>query len=343
MITVYSEDHRLRSAKTELSGGELVPPCECPERMDQILNALRSRGVDDIRAPDDFGMGPLERVHGPAYLTFLATVWSDWQAAGNVGEAIAYTWPARRMADRPPEEIDGKLGYYAMSADTSISEGTWEAAQASANVALTAQSIVANGATSAFALCRPPGHHAAKDLYGGYCFLNNAAIAAQAFRDQGAARVAILDVDFHHGNGTQDIFYDRDDVFFASLHGHPKDTFPYYLGYPDERGADAGEGTTLNLPMPPGTLWSDFSTALDQALEQIHAFGPDALVVSFGADTYKEDPISFFRLECEDFFRMGARLAEAGRPTLIVMEGGYAVDALGTNTANLLDGFEGGR
>ena len=339
MITVYSEDHRLRAAKTELSAGELVPPFECPERMDQILNALKARGADDIRPPKDFGMAPLERVHDRAYLAFLETVWADWQAAGYAGEAIAYTWPARRMVHRVPKEIDGKLGYYAMSADTSISGGTWEAARASANVALTAQSLVASSAASAFALCRPPGHHAATDLYGGYCFLNNAAIAAQAFRDQGAAKVAILDVDFHHGNGTQDIFYDRDDVFFASLHGHPRDTFPYYLGYADERGTGAGGGTNLNLPMSPGTLWPEFSAALEKALKQIAQFGPDALVISFGADTYKEDPISFFRLESEDFLRMGEQITKAGYPSLIVMEGGYAVEALGTNTVNFLEGF----
>ncbi len=178
-------------------------------------------------------------------------------------------------------------------------------------------------------------------MFGGYCFLNNAAIAAQAARDGGAGRVAILDVDFHHGNGTQDIFNDRGDVFFASLHGQPEDAFPYFMGYADETGAGAGEGATLNLPMPPGTPWAVWAEALETALEAIDRFGPELLVVSFGADTFERDPISFFKLTSDDFTRLGTRLARMRRPTLIVMEGGYAVGDLGTNTANLLAGFNG--
>ncbi|MDU8942870.1 histone deacetylase family protein [Ovoidimarina sediminis] len=342
MITIYSEDHRLRAAKTELSDGQLVTPFECPERMDMILDSLKSRGFGDIRPPKAHGLGPAARVHDAGYLRFLETVWTEWEAGGRAGEAMAYTWPMRRMTDRPPEAIEGRIGYYSLSADTAISAGTWEAAQASADVALTAGALVADGAPAAFALCRPPGHHAARDLFGGYCFLNNAAIAAQAARDAGAECVAILDVDFHHGNGTQDIFYDRGDVFFASLHGNPRDTFPYFLGYADETGAGAGEGTNLNLPMSPGTPWVEWSAALETALAAIDTFGPDLLVVSFGADTFEDDPISFFKLTSDDYTRLGARLAAARRPTLIVMEGGYAVGDLGTNTVNLLEGFDAG-
>ena len=341
MITIYSEDHRLRAAKTELSDGQLVPPFECPERMDMILDGLKAQGLTDIRPPKAHGLGPATRVHDAGYLRFLETVWPEWEATGHEGEAMAYTWPMRRMTERPPEAIEGRIGYYSLSADTAISKGTWEAAQAAADVALTAGGIVEEGARAAFALCRPPGHHAARDLFGGYCFLNNAAIAAQAARDGGAGRVAILDVDFHHGNGTQDIFNDRGDVFFASLHGQPEDAFPYFMGYADETGAGAGEGATLNLPMPPGTPWAVWAEALETALEAIDRFGPELLVVSFGADTFERDPISFFKLTSDDFTRLGARLAQMRRPTLIVMEGGYAVGDLGTNTANLLAGFNG--
>ena len=341
MLTIHSEDHRLRAARTELSGGILRPPYECPERVDMILDRIRKTELGQVQPPEDHGAGPVLKVHDAAYLAFLATAWDEWVAEGYEGEAIAASWPARRMQQRPPRHIDGKLGYYALAAETSISKGTWEAAQAAANVALTAQTHVAEGAPSAFALCRPPGHHAAADLFGGYCFLNNAAIAAQAFRDGGAERVAILDVDFHHGNGTQDIFYNRADVFFASLHGAPEDAFPHFLGYADETGAGPGEGATLNLPMPPGTAWDVWGDALDRACMAALNHGADALVISFGADTFENDPISFFKLTSDDFTRMGERLAQMGKPTLFVMEGGYAVDALGVNTVNTLAGFEG--
>jgi acetoin utilization deacetylase AcuC-like enzyme len=206
-------------------------------------------------------------------------------------------------------------------------------------VALTAQKIVAKGAPSAFALCRPPGHHAHDDLYGGYCFLNNAAIAAQAFRDGGAERAAILDVDFHHGNGTQDIFYARKDVLFCSLHGAPEYAYPYYLGYKDEVGEGEGEGHNANYPMPRGTAYDVWGQALEQACRKIKGFKPDVLVVSLGVDTFKDDPISFFKLTSEDFRTYGGRIARLKLPTLFVMEGGYAIEAIGINTVNVLDGF----
>ncbi len=341
MLTIHSEAHRFRAPSTELHGGRLVTPFESPRRVEMILARLREVGLGEVRAPDDVGLGPARAVHDPAYLDFLARAWRDWQAAGYDGEAIAAGWPARRMQQRCPDSIDGQLGFYALAAETAISGGTWEAAQASMAVAVTAQRAVSDGARAAFALCRPPGHHAARDMYGGYCFLNNAAIAAEEFRAAGAARVAVIDVDFHHGNGTQDIFWDRGDVFFASIHGRPEDAFPYFLGYADETGAGAGEGATLNLPLPPGTGWDDWSAALDRACAGVAAFGAEAVVISFGADTYREDPISFFRLDHDDFLRMGARIAAMRLPTLFVMEGGYAVEALGVNTVNLLAGFEG--
>lgn len=293
-----------------------------------------------MREPDNFGLDPARRIHDAAFLDFLASCWDEWKAAGLEGEAIASAWPAQRMQVRPPDFIDGKIGYYALAAETAIDTGTWEAAQASADVALTAQAAVAGGARAAFALCRPPGHHVAADMYGGYYFLNNAAIAAQAFLDQGAERVAILDVDFHHGNGTQDIFYDRSDVPFLSLHGRPEDAFPYFLGYADETGTGEGVGFNANYPMPPGMGFPIWSEALDAALRRIHHYGPDALVVSPGVDTFKEDPISFFKLESDDFAAYGRAIATLSLPTLFVIEGGYAVKEIGINTINVLTGFE---
>jgi acetoin utilization deacetylase AcuC-like enzyme len=189
-------------------------------------------------------------------------------------------------------------------------------------------------------VCRPPGHHAARDLYGGYCFLNNAAIAAQSLRDQGATRVAVLDVDFHHGNGTQDIFYDRPDVLYVSLHGDPTEAFPYFSGYADETGSAAGAGYNLNLPLPRATAFAAWADALGAGLTRIASFRPDALVVSLGVDTFAGDPISFFRLQSADFSTYGRMIGERKLPTLFVFEGGYAVADVGVNAVNVLTGFE---
>ena len=341
MKTVYSEDHRKRASRTELSGGELVTPFECPERVDHILAELRTRDHGPILPAAPHSLDIASRIHTPDYLEFLRECWSDWQAAGYQGEAIATAWPSRAMTRaRPPKEIDGRIGYYCLASETSISEGTYEAALASADVALTAQALVAGGERAAFALCRPPGHHAATDMFGGYCFLNNAALAAQAFLEGGAGRVAVLDVDFHHGNGTQEIFYGREDVLFLSLHGDPDEAFPYFLGGADETGTGAGEGFNVNYPLPRGCPYAAWAEALENAMGRIRAYAPDALVISLGVDTFKDDPISFFRLESADFTDYGVRLAGLGLPTVFVMEGGYAVAEIGVNTVNVLEGFE---
>lgn len=341
MLTVFSEKHALRNAKTELYGGELVPPFECPVRAETILQRVQEENLGDVIAPDEFGLEPVARVHGSAFLDFLEQCWNEWQAAGYRGEAIPTVWPARGMQIRIPDHIDGRLGYYAMAGETSISNGTWEAARASANVALTAQAAIKNGANEAFALCRPPGHHAAQDMFGGYCFINNAAVAAQAFIDQGAGRVAILDVDFHHGNGTQAIFYNRSDVMFLSLHGDPNEAFPHFLGYADETGAGKGAGFNFNYPMGRNTNFVTWSSALDDACEKITNYGPDALVISLGVDTFENDPISFFKLSSPDFKRYGETIGALKLPTLFIMEGGYAVDEIGVNAVNVLQGYEG--
>lgn len=339
MLTIYSEDHRKRDAKTELLGGQLIPPFEKPARMDFILDRIHKEGLGEVLAPRDFGLEPILKIHDAGYVKFLEDVWQEWTHAGMKGEAIAASWPARRMQQRCPTDIDGKLGYYALAAETSITEGTWDAARASVNVALEAASRLVQE-NSVFALCRPPGHHAALDMYGGYCFFNNAALAAQSLLDQGAERVAILDVDFHHGNGTQDIFYNRDDVLFISLHGQPEDAFPHYLGYEDETGVGAGDGFNVNFALPPGTPFGPWRDRLLQSSDRISKYSPDALVVSLGTDTFENDPISFFKLTCDDFSTYGADLAELSLPTLFVMEGGYAVEEIGINTVNVLQGFE---
>lgn len=343
MITVQTDKHHLRASKTELCGGQLVPPFECPERVAHILAQIEAVGLGPVIEPREHGIEPVRRIHHDDYLAFLQSCWADWVAEGFEGEAIATCWPSRRMPRaKPPRAIDGRIGYYCLASETSISAGTWEAARAAADVALTAQELVAGGERAAFALCRPPGHHAAQDMFGGYCFLNNSAIAAQSFRDGGAGRVAVLDVDFHHGNGTQAIFYDRADVLTISLHGDPEDAFPHFLGGADETGEGAGEGFNLNLPMGPGTPYPVWHAALETAFERIRTFAPDALVVPLGVDTFKDDPISFFKLESADFTDYGRAIAGLGLPTLFVMEGGYAVSEIGLNAINVLQGFEHG-
>jgi acetoin utilization deacetylase AcuC-like enzyme len=205
---------------------------------------------------------------------------------------------------------------------------------------LAAAREVRQGARVAFALSRPPGHHAGADFFGGYCFLNNAAIAAQSLRDAGVSKVAILDIDYHHGNGTQAIFYGRSDVFFTSIHGNPSTEYPFFLGYADERGEGAGHGCNLNLPLARGSGFAVWRDALAHALKAIAEFGAEALVVSLGVDTFAGDPISGFGLQSPDYLRVGEDIAGAGLPTVFVFEGGYAVAEIGVNAVNVLEGFE---
>lgn len=342
MKVFLSEDHRQHFPTGELYGGELVRPFECPERWDYVVAGLKEIGMTDFQPPASFDRKQAERVHDKDFVQFLETAWSLWQAEGFKGDALPTVIPARRMQQRVPDHIDGKLGYYAMAIETAITEGTWHAASTSAAIAQSAAKAIIDGEHAAFALCRPPGHHAALDLYGGYCFMNNAALAAQCFRDAGLQRVAILDVDFHHGNGTQDIFYDRSDVLFVSLHGDPKDAFPHFLGYADEEGVGEGHGYNVNYPLPPATDYASWKVALLDGLQKIQKFAPQQLVVSLGVDTFENDPISFFKLASDDYTDYGRLIAELGLPTLFVMEGGYAVEEIGINTANVLKGFVGG-
>lgn len=340
MKTFYSEKHKFRDAKTELYGGQLVQPFERPSRAQYIHDRVAEVGLGPILAPDDFGMEPILAVHDTDFVQFLQDAWALWEKEGFKGEALPTCWPARRMSDKKPTFIEGQLGYYALASETSFTDGTWDAAYASAQVALSATQEVLSG-NHAFALCRPPGHHAAFDMYGGYCFLNNAAIAAQYMRDNCKQRVAIVDVDFHHGNGTQDIFYDRDDVLFASLHGDPMEAFPHFLGHAEEVGSGKGLGFNHNYPMPPGTSFETWRAALANAIAKVADFNADALIISVGVDTFETDPISFFKLKSPDFITYGADIAALKLPTLFVMEGGYDIAEIGLNTVNVLSGFEG--
>jgi len=318
----------------ELHNGGFVPCAETPARAEAILAA-----IGPTERPAGAGEAPILRAHPQAYVDFLKTAHRDWQAAGRPGDAFPYAFPVARRRALRLDRIDARLGRYAMDACSPISSGTWEAAYWNAQTGLAALDAVLGGERCAFALCRPPGHHAGADYVGGYCYLNTAAIAAEAAVATGRRRVAILDIDYHHGNGTQDIFWTRGDVLFVSIHADPATDYPFYWGHADETGEAEGEGATLNLPLPRGTSLAVFERALDEGCERIAAFAPDLLICSFGADTYAGDPISHFAIETDDYPVLARRIAALGLPTAIIMEGGYAVDDLGRNVAAFLSGF----
>ncbi|MFC7515261.1 histone deacetylase family protein [Herbaspirillum sp. GCM10030257] len=340
MDIIYSPDHQLHRGEFEFYRGELVPCFEKPERADYVFNAVTAQAVGTVCDPEPFPLTAIERVHAPRYLRFLERAWDSWTALGNTRDAIPAVWPIRGFRhDVEPDNFIAQLGMYSFDSGTPFTAGTWRAARLGADIALTAQRRIAQGARAAFALSRPPGHHAGPDFLGGYCFINNAAVAAQAFIDSGASRVAILDVDYHHGNGTQSIFYERADVLFQSIHGDPKTEYPFYLGHADEIGAGDGAGFNQNYPLAAGSTNGQWFDALDAACKRIASFAPDALVVSLGVDTYVGDPISKFKLDAPEYLRMGSQLAGLGLPTLFVMEGGYAVQEIGENVAHVLRGF----
>ncbi len=343
MITFYNDRHAAHHGKLEMFRGELVPCFEVPMRVDDVLRELQRRQLGSIAAPPRFGDDTLTRIHSRRYLDFLAGAWDEWVALdpANAGrDALPSYWPVRTFrTDVLPAPFAARLGLFSFDAGSPLTAGTWQAARHGANCAMAAAQQVLDGQRCAFALTRPPGHHAGADFFGGYCFLNNAALAAQYLRDGGAARVAVLDIDYHHGNGTQAIFYERPDVFFASLHGDPHTEYPYFLGYADETGAGAGLGFNLNVPLPRGTGLAAWREALCRALHAIADCKAQALVVSLGVDTFAGDPIAGFTLRSADYLRIGDDLAAAGLPTVFVFEGGYAVDEIGVNAVNVLEGF----
>jgi acetoin utilization deacetylase AcuC-like enzyme len=341
MRVIHSTAHEAHDPESFISAGQLAPSPECPERAHRLFAAVENAGYE-ISPPRDHGMDAIAAVHPADYLDFLANGLTDWQKLPNSGPAMMPNMhPGRHMRGRP-EAIVGKAGYYMADTACPIGPGTWQAAEAAAQVALTAADLVLAGEGAAYALCRPPGHHAFADQAGGFCFLNNVAIAAQYLRDQ-SKRVAILDVDVHHGNGTQGIFYDRDDVLFCSLHGDPSIFYPYYAGYSDERGAGAGDGYNLNLPLPAGTGDTAYLQAMETALTAIRGFAPDYFLVSLGLDAQENDPLGILSITTNGFARMGGVIGALGLPSLIVQEGGYLCDEMADNLLAFLSGFEASR
>ena len=329
MRCFWDERQRAHAPAAEFFNGALHPAAEHEGRVDAILAA-----IGPTEAPSDLGTAPLLRVHDADYLDFLRTAHAEWLAAGRAGDAFPYAFPVVGRRPLTLDRIDARLGQHSFDTATPIGPGTWDAAYWSAQTALAGLAALLGGERSAFAFTRPPGHHAGRDYCGGYSYLNSAAVAAEAALAAGRARVAILDVDYHHGNGTQDIFAGRDDVAFASIHADPTMDYPYFWGHADE-----SQGNILNLPLPRGTDWAAYEPALVQALNWLARSEPELLIVSYGADTFAGDPISHFAIATADYTPMARRIAALGLPTLIVMEGGYAIDALGDNVAAFLGGF----
>lgn len=337
MKFTFSPDHRLHAPAQIITRGVFVQNLESPARADALVAELRAKGHEEI-APQGWDMQWIADVHDAGYLQFLETAYERWRALPNATELVHPHTFAHHSARRCPSSIQGQVGYYLSGGSSPLAEGTWQAAVASAHVALEAAKLVLNGEREAYALCRPPGHHAYADFGGGFCYLNNVAIAANYLTKQ-LGRVAIIDIDTHHGNGTQSIFYERADVHFVSIHGDPNQLFPFYAGYADERGAGAGEGHNLNLPVPMKSEDPVWLAAVSQGMDAILAYQPAALLVSLGFDPYKGDPSSDLAVSTEGFRAAGERIGRYAGPVVLIQEGGYLVEKLGENLDAFLDGF----
>jgi acetoin utilization deacetylase AcuC-like enzyme len=341
MKTIYNADHAKHAAQHEFFRGEKVEAFEKPSRADFVLNAVREAKLGEIVSPQSFPDAAITRVHSERYVNFIRGAHDEHLKVGGTGDAFPSVWSIRGMRnDVEPKNFAARMGLYSFDSGTPLTPGTWAAARAGADCALTGAKFLNEGERSAFVLTRPPGHHAGSDFFGGYCFLNNAAIAAQALLDKGCKRVAILDVDYHHGNGTQEIFYARDDILFVSIHADPLTDYPFFLGHADETGEGEGRGFNVNFPLPQGVSSIDWFTTLDVAIKRVADFKADAVVVSLGVDTFEGDPISHFNIATKDYPKLGAAVAKLNLPTLWVLEGGYAVAEIGTNVAATLAGFQ---
>ena len=339
MKAFFDDRQRAHDPKMFMVNGTRLPNPEQPARIEALRAGAEAAGCT-FAAPTDHGPGPLAALHSPEYLVFLQTIHTRWsRIAGAADEVIPNIHPDRRTASYPRSAV-GQAGFHQADTACPIAAGTWDAAYWSAQAALTAADVVLAGERAAYALCRPPGHHAFGDLAGGFCFLNHSAIAAEAMLRAGR-RPAILDVDVHHGNGTQGIFYARADVLTVSIHADPARFYPFFWGHAEERGTGAGLGYNLNLALPRGTDDASYLEALDIALARIRAFGTDALVVALGLDAHEGDPFQGFRVTTPGFARIAGAIAGLGLPSVIVQEGGYLQPALGANLTSFLKGFGG--
>lgn len=338
MMHAYFSDDQLRHhGKTFIVAGEKKPIPEVPERADILRTAVSRLGLE-LRAPDDAGMAPIAAIHDEQYLDFLQTIYREWREAGGSELVIPNIHPFDRNCPYPRHHT-GKAGFHLGDTSCPVSETTWHSAYASAQTAISATRHVRDkGAHAAYALCRPPGHHASGNIAGGFCYLNNSAIAAQELRAK-YDRVAILDVDLHHGNGTQHIFYDRADVMTLSIHADPMDFYPFFWGHAEETGAQEGHGFNRNYPLPLGSGDAVFLEALDRAMAAIDDFGADAVVVALGLDASRDDPFGGLAVSPDGFSKIGEKIGTLTCPTVIVQEGGYVSSTLAENLYQFLSAF----
>lgn len=357
MRVIHSPLHRLHEPPFEVFSGYPGPPWEVAARAEAIREALAADRAFALELPTEHGLEPALAVHDAGLLCFLAEAWDAWRDAGGTGEGFmpdTFLLPDLRAeadaagpasvgagARREPRAPGGRIGCWCFDTATAITVGAWPAARAALDVALSAADAVLSGDPVAYGLCRPPGHHAGRTFFGGYCYLNNAAIAAERLVRAGAGRVAILDLDFHHGNGTQQIFWERPDVPYASLHGDPDRAYPYFTGRADETGGGAGRGATFNQPLPARTGDRAWLAALDRALDWLAGRHDGLIVVSLGIDTYGLDPLGDFALTTPAYREAGRRVAASGARLVVLQEGGYHVPHLGENVRQWLHGAAG--
>ncbi|GAA5985659.1 hypothetical protein JCM10908_007060 [Rhodotorula pacifica] len=363
MLVFHTPLSLLHDPPYEILSGCAQPYFESPNRVKRILDALLASSSTDSASfeerccdwtreeivADGLLLAAVARVHDSRYLDFLREIYSEWTAEGGSKEAaLPETFLRRDLLlepDLPDTTSNGsaiaRIGRYSFDLSAPVTADTWVAALASTKVALEALSALTDSAAKAsFALCRPPGHHATDSLCGGYCYLNSAAIAARHFQQAHGAqsRVAILDIDYHHGNGTSKIFYDDPSVLYVSLHASPD--YPYYTGSEQERGGPLAKGTNINYPLPLGCSDAIYLETLAKGIDEIRQFSPGLVIVSLGVDTYIDDPITNFKITSSAYPKMGALISQIGKSTLFVMEGGYCMDAIGKCVRGVLAGFE---
>lgn len=342
---VYTPESLKHNPQFEIFNGQRTPHAEVVARVENILEALGACDFVTMETPTIDPMPWVERVHDAGYLDYLkrtsdavdATVKDEDIQAGDVKAIYPSVFPLAN--GRRTSNPVAQRGTYVFDTYTPIMQGTYEVAKASASVAVAGAEKVMQGAPHVYALTRPPGHHAETARAGGYCYFNNAAVAAEYMLDHGAKRVAIFDFDIHHGNGTQDIFYDRDDVYFVSTHADPERLFPFFRGGADEIGVGDGRNYNFNIPLPEGTGNDEFHGSVETVLARIKEYKPDYLILSAGFDTHEQDPIGVFKLTTDYYQQLGRSIAELGIPTLSLQEGGYATEVLGANVVSYLSGF----
>jgi acetoin utilization deacetylase AcuC-like enzyme len=337
MLAIYDERQALHRPLTRIAGGLLKPSLEVPERVELLREGLALAGVGVVApACDDVSL--IHRLHDARYLDFLQNGFAAWSAVPGNGPELRSNIHPNVYMNRLPDDLLGRAGFYQADAGCVLVEGTWEAAKASALTALDAATRVLEGEDIVYALCRPPGHHAYRDKAGGFCYLNNSALAAEQAVLAGR-RVAILDIDVHHGNGTQTIFYDRDDVLTLSVHGDPTHLYPYYAGYADETGAGKGEGRNANFPVALGSDGAGYQAAARAACDEVQRSGADFLVLALGLDASANDPFACMNVDDGSFSRIGEMIARLRIPTVIVQEGGYVSPFLAGTLAAFLAGI----